>query len=319
MGLHLLQILADGLTLQSDPAIQHHLTQILHRPDLALGCFVVPEHCIMQAMQSGDLGDLPLISGPVLNVSTNPINTPHIREFAQEIWGLDGYLMLGWDASQRAADLVYWPYFFLEQRRQPRRPWQPRKHRISMLSGVPRPHRIHLWQQIRDHVTAADMVVVNRFASWLVDSDLSEQLPWSNHPELIEPDQNRALTSAPTTSMDHPAYLACVNVTAETVPDPDQIFVTEKTWKAIAAGCMPWHGHAARAGYLAEMGFEDWFQESQPDPLHISDLLCRDNIERYYHDHLEAVMAAENRFWSHNQALQQTQEAQMRLQNWIRT
>ena len=290
--------------------------RILDRGDLAESLYILPEHVVLDAQRSGCFTALATRSRPVLNLSTNPLDIETMRGLAQQIWGPGGYLMLGWDAHGTAPDLVYWPYFLLCQRLQVRQLLRPRRYRISMLSGIPRPHRIQLWRDVRSRVRAEDMVVINRFASWSQHADLLTDLPWSNHPHMIEPDQERALTAASTTSTDHPAYRACVNLPLETVWDTGAVFVTEKTWKALVSGAMPWHGCAAIARYLQDLGFEDWFQETQQHTAHAQGLFDREDLWQFYHDHEGTVRAAQDRFWADQLITQQTQAAIARLENW---
>lgn len=300
-----------------DHTIRDHMAHVVGRQDLAHELFVISEHQLLDAQHRGALDCLTGVSRPILNLSSNPVPLAPVRAFAQQVWGPDGYLMLTWDPGVTAPDLVYWPYFFLCQRQLQRKPWQPRCHRISMLSGIPRPHRVHLWRQIRSRVRDSDIVVINRFASWLMDQNLVQDLPWSNHLELIEPDQDRALTSDSTTSMDHAAYRACVNLPLETVSDPEALFVTEKTWKALVSGCLPWHGHRGLAGYLHQLGFPDWFQETGPAAITCPELFDRDDLLDFYHANLDQVRSAQDRFWSDHLVIHQTEAAIRRLENWI--
>ena len=227
--------------------------------------------------------------------------------------------MLVWDVDCALADAIYWPYFFLCQRLQTRSIWQDRAHRISMLSGIPRPHRIQLWREIQSCIRPQDVVLINRFSYWSQDTDLGRDLPWSNHPELIETDQERSLSAMSTVSIDHPAYRACVNLPLETLLWTDQVFVTEKTWKSLVAGCLPWHGCAKIPRYLQQLGFKDWFGETQSNALSAGDLFGRDDLWDFYHDHLNEIQAAQERFWSDQLVIQQTQAAMARLENWVRT
>jgi hypothetical protein len=309
---------ADQLAISQDHTIQDHLVRILGRRDLVQALLIIPEHVMIDAEISGSWDHLRHLDRPILNLSTNPIDIAGVRSRAQQIWGPDGYLMLGWDAHSTAPDLVYWPYFFLTQRLQIRQVWQPRCYRISMLSGIPRPHRIQLWRLIRSHVRPQDMVVVNRFSHWSQDPDLSRDLPWSNHPAMIESDQERSLTATPTTSIDHPAYLACVNLPVETVWNQDLVFITEKTWKALMSGLMPWHGYQPMAQYLLQLGFADWFGETGTAAVAVRDLFDREDLWEFYHDHASQVQAAQDRFWSDQLVIQQTQTAIHRLENWVR-
>lgn len=317
MGLQLLQIVAGQLKIEQDHTVLDHLVRVLGRSDLAQALHIVPEAVILDAWRLSSWEHLRSLDRPILNLSTNPVDIAELRNFAQRVWGTDGYLMLGWDAVSTSPDLVYWPYFLLNQRLQVRRVYQPRCHRISMLSGIPRSHRIQLWRLIKSRVQDQDVVVVNRFAHWSQDPDLSRDLPWSNHPELIEPDQEQSLATTPTTSTDHPAYLACVNLPMETVWDVNHVFITEKTWKALVSSSMPWHGHVAIARYLHDLGFPDWFRETQLDAPSVQDLFDRDDLWQFYYDHQPEVQSAQDLFWSDQLVIQQTQAALARLQNWI--
>lgn len=311
--------MADRLNPDLDLAVPTQLIKILGRGDLAEACNFVSEHALLTLQQPNAQPDfvqrLREIEKPVLNLSTNPIDVTTMRDFANEIWGPGGFLILGWAAGQSDHDLVYWPYFLLEQRQEPRRSWLRRQYRISMLSGIPRPHRLEIWQQAKQHIRHDDIVVINRFGNGYRDLDLVQHLPWSNHPDWIPQDQQCSAVEN-TASIDHPAYLACVNITAETLPDTHTLFITEKTWKAIAAGCIPWHGHQGRAAYLGDLGFSDHFDQRQTSP-DVASLFCRPDIMEVYHARRQEIAQDIDRFWSDHLVNTVTEQAIAGLENWI--
>jgi hypothetical protein len=297
-------------------------TDILGRRDLADQCSFVGEYELMDLIHDPDLPPKEIVSSwpnPVLCFCTNPVSLMPVRCMAQRIWGEGNYLLLDWDAAAESApDLTYWPYFFLEQRRSVRRVMTPRRYRVSMLSGQAREHRLALWSAVRDLISQQDIVVINSFGLANLDLDIRDlpRVPWSNHSHGIDHDQDRD-TVNDTTSIAHPAYRACVNITAETRITPAEIFVTEKTWKALQAGCLCWHwpgsGHAK---YLAQLGFHTWFD--QQDLINSArQLFARDDLWQLYHDNLDFVQEDIDLFWSDHLVHRVTQPAITALESWL--
>ena len=117
------------------------------------------------------------------------------------------------------------------------------------MSGIPKYHRLQLFNKIKPCVTDQDVVVVNNIQANTAPNklllELMDSLPWTNRPEYIDiPTESDYIYSSQQNN--HAAYAACVNITAETVAyvvsadqDHDRLhFVTEKTWKAYRSGCL---------------------------------------------------------------------------------
>jgi len=303
--------------------LYQHFSSIhsVHRLDLADQLDLIDERDFLdpdrfQTAQS----KLRSIRNPVLWACTNPVDIAAIRSRAEQIWEPGNFFMMHWDAmAESSATQAAWPCFLIEQRLNQRRDIEPRQHRISMLSGRVRRHRLDFWLQIRDLVRSDDVIVINRFGidhSGFTDPALAE-LPWSTAPEFIDEDQSRPVCTN-TASIQHPAFRACVNVTAETLGPTPGVFITEKTWKALAAGCMTWHaGCSGAAQYLQELGFRDWFGLAQPDAPSARELFGRDDLYDFYQDNRETVQQDVELFWSHDLLKSLTQDALVRLENWL--
>jgi hypothetical protein len=293
-----------------------HFTSV-HRSDLADQITLVDERDFLdpnrfQAAQPR----LREISNPVLWCCTNPVDVAAVRARAQQIWDPEDFFVMHWDAgAECSATQAAWPCFLIEQRLNPRRPLEPRQYRISMLSGRVRRHRLDFWLAIRDLVRSDDVVVINRFGidhAGFSDAALAE-LPWSSRPDFIDEDQSRPVCTN-TASIDHPAFQACVNVTAETLGTEPGVFLTEKTWKALAAGCMTWHaGCAGAADYLQQLGFQHWFAQTPS----ARDLFGRDDIYDFYQANRLGVEQDAELFWSWDLLQRLTQPALGTLENWL--
>ena len=287
------------------------------RADLARTVTIIQEHDFLDPdvfLQAKD--SLQHVRHPVLWACTNPMDIDAVMVRCEEVWGSGGFFVLDWDAAQRStADRAYWPCFLIEQRLNARQPPRSRQHRISMLSGRPRSHRLDLWCHIRDLVRAEDVVVINAFGldHCCFDHPALADLPWSNHPDFLGESQDRPLCTN-TTAIDHPAFRACVNITAETLGPGPEVFITEKTWKALAAGCMLWHwGCDGAAHYLADLGFRDWFSQTTS----ARDLFERNDVWDFYHANQHEVMQQLDLFWSSHLLRSLTQPALQRLDLWL--
>jgi len=163
------------------------------------------------------------------------------------------FFILGCDARPNAYThpcVDYWPFWLIQQQTEKNYQKQiDKQHRISFLSGIPKYHRLQLFNKIKPCVTEQDVVVVNNIQSNTVPNklllELVDSLPWANRPEYIDiPGDSDYIYSSQQNT--HAAYAACVNITAETVDycvhertDFDQIhFISEKTWKAYRSGCL---------------------------------------------------------------------------------
>jgi hypothetical protein len=207
----------------------------------------------------------------------------------------------------RHSRVVSWPsWLILQQIEHDGSDLLSRQHRVSFLSGVPRYHRLALWQAVQDLVTPDDVVVINRFAAdmwnsravpvglWSECQHWLELLPWSNQQRFIDnnQDQSSALKCG---TLDHAAYRACVNITGETVSQSGPMLLSEMTWKAYRAGCLTVNfGQMGVASYLKNLGIQTPadLDPDLPVPekiLCIREIFCRDDIWDLWHDNIDMV------------------------------
>jgi hypothetical protein len=184
------------------------------------------------------------------------------------------FFILGCDARPNAYThpcVDYWPFWLIQQQTEKNYQKQiDKQHRISFLSGIPKYHRLQLFNKIKPCITDQDVVVVNNIQASTVPNklllELVDSLPWANRPEYIDIpiDRDYIYSSQQNT---HAAYAACVNITAETVDycvnkrtNFDQIhFISEKTWKAYRSGCLVInYGVDSLPATLAHHGFKIW-------------------------------------------------------------
>ncbi len=257
------------------------------------------------------------IERPVLWCCTNPVDVAAVRARADQVWGAGGYFVMHWDALAPTTDTqAAWPCFLIEQRVNARQLVATRQHRISMLAGRVRQHRIELWCAMKDLVQQDDVVVINQFGLERCGFDHAAlgDLPWANRAEFIDEDQSRPVCTN-TASIQHPAFRACVNIPAETLGAEPGMFITEKTWKAIAAGCMVWHsGCQNSAEYLANLGFHDWFG---PNPGSVRELFARSDLWDFYQDNLQGIEQDLELFWSQALVQSLTAPAMAALESWL--
>lgn len=210
---------------------------------------------------------------PIICLDTNPFdNLDQLAAALSQLVSVP-FFILGCDARPGAyhhASVALWPYWLIQQQSQQQYQTPARHQRISFLSGIAKPHRLRLFTNIVPWVNHQDVVVVNRLASHNhVDSDLIpvlEMLPWSNNPEWLDvPVKNTMVIGFSLNH--HPAYSACVNITAETVNynieknyNYDSLhFITEKTWKAYRSGCLVInYGIDTLPNTLEQCGFQIW-------------------------------------------------------------
>jgi hypothetical protein len=218
----------------------------------------------------------------------------------------------------------------------------PREHRISMLSGSMRYHRLLLWRAVRDLVRPDDVVVINRmghfagsFPPGLTDPDQVDQwqqeLPWSNDPRHADHSEWGPYTSwelpPDQASISHAAFRACVNITNETGPPAqgprDQCLLSEKTWKAYRAGCLVVHyGAPGAARFLASQGMQIWptgfWDEDQDRAIQgLQGLWQRDDIWHQYHENQDCVRHNHHLVMSTEFARHLAQDLLQKINPWI--
>lgn len=288
------------------PDIADHLV-FLHenhaRPDLGVGHMA-------QVIQSAR-ADTGLF--PVVCLDTNPWAAPDLAQDLLAITGPGSWFMLSHDALD-AGDQhrAHWPFYLvLQASLDP--DTRPHTRRIGMLSGAPRRHRLEAWHRARPWIQAQDVVVINAFrkhAQWddyhdpegqRLWNETQDLLPWSTDPIWIDgtdPGSDHGLNHM---TVEHEAYRACVNIALETDTSDHTLFVTEKTWKSLRAGCLTVTvGSPHLPAWMASLGFEvlPWLDPSQAWPAkidHVAQLFQRQDIWDLYHDHRYVCQ--------HNQAL----------------
>jgi hypothetical protein len=232
-----------GLGLDS---LAQHLTFIhenlfLTQPDFA-------SQCQLLQRAHAETGAIPVIC-----LDTNPFE--NLNQLAATLRNSIStpFFILGCDSRPAAyhdPTVDLWPFWLIQQQTEHNYQKQiDKQHRISFLSGIPKYHRLRLFNKIKPCVIEQDVVVVNNIQSNTVPNklllELVDSLPWANRPEYIDiPGDSDYIYSSQQNT--HAAYAACVNITAETVDycvhertDFDQIhFISEKTWKAYRSGCL---------------------------------------------------------------------------------
>jgi hypothetical protein len=311
-----------------DPEYHHYFARqfwLVGSGDLAKEiCFLDEHHWTPtlagQCEPPGPVDQLRAVSRPVLCACTNVWDIDAVRRWAQEIWGVQGYFLLHWDAgSVPDSNQGHWPYFYLEQRRALRPVLMPRRHRVSMLSGQVRRHRLDVWLAAKPWVQARDVVVINRFGADYsdVDPELLCQLPWSHPGGQVYPDQTVAAVHD-TTAINHPAYLACANVTGESLGPGSGVFVTEKTWKAIQAGCQPLHtGCSGMTQYLTALGFHAWFPYTGSDAQRAMALFQASDLEQHWQRSRSQIQQDIDLFWSDDLVHGLTRPTVRALEKWL--
>lgn len=305
------------------------LTQVPNQ-DLADRCTFIGENEFLPLIDSANLrsviADLTRPgTQPVLCLDTNPHDVDSIKSRVAKYLGLENFFVLQWNANKASSVLeAYWPSCFLDQRLMPRRSLEHRQHRISMLSGWLRPHRLKAFVAVQNLIDSRDVVVINRIGADVVSmprdlESLLPQLPWTNRNIDFDQDQNGP--AAHDHDLHHAAYRACVNVTNETLGPVSGLLVSEKTWKALRAGCMLFHyGCVGIDRYLGQLGFCSWHTQSPDWDQQLQDLgnlfarqdlhdewrhnhhRLQQDIELFYSDHLLAIM---------------TNDSVRRIQSWL--
>ena len=278
---------------------------------------------------------------PVLCFESNPVIFEQYMSGLSQFYDTSNVFVFVWDADPvkvLPTNYAYWPTFLLNQRIENPVIYkiQPRRHRISFLSGLMRYHRLKVWTEVHCLTRPEDVVVVNAIcpsnftttilSGFEADAEIIKQqfnlLPWTNRKEYIDQDQT-GWSINQNGAIDHPAYLSCINITGESWYHNQNIFVTEKTWKAYRAGCLVVNYGAERmSSYLRELGFEIWDQYDTGGNMQqsldlIKELFQRDDIEELYRQNSDIIQHNLNLF--HNNALARllSRSAIEKLKNWV--
>jgi hypothetical protein len=192
-----------------------------------------------------------------------------------------------------------------------------RQYQLSCLNGNPRPHRIYNYLQLikkpyypKSLITAHSAENLSR----LDDVALSKEMltEWQTLSADL-PDRDRTLVYGKARSLSHPAYSdSYLHLVTETTVVP-KLFVTEKTWKPVAAGQLFLvHGSPGTIKYLRDQGVDvfddiidhkyydnetDW--QVRADRIHqLIDVLVTQNLAEIYIQTVERRAANKLNFFS---------------------
>jgi hypothetical protein len=192
---------------------------------------------------------------------------------------------------------------------------KPRQHRISMLSGSMRYHRLLLYRAVKPEIKSNDVVVINRIGDFarsvpydcLTPTEIhqwEQELPYASREEFFDYPVKGPVTSwncVPNCGENtHTAFSAMVNITNETV-DNSQCLLSEKTWKAYKSGCLVVnYGVTGACDFLKHQGFWIWDEYDTSDHYSqrtkkLTELFARDDIAQVYSQYQDNI--------AHNQQL----------------
>lgn len=245
---------------------------------------------------------------PILLLDSNPINVDHYIDKLYEYFTPTDFFVLTADSATQIqkSNVAHWPFCLIMQQQSNQNYQQvfQKQYRIGCLSRVPRYHRLCLLQAIKPYVTSDDVVVANKFDANIPtevkqDSKMIsyyQHLPYTNNKDYL--DLNLDIDYC---SVNHPAYRACINITNESYYKNDLIFLSEKTWKAYASGCLVInYGSQLVPAQLKKYGIEIWEEydkclEFTDKIRQITELFQRSDIKELYQTNLKLI--------KHNQEL----------------
>jgi hypothetical protein len=220
------------------------------------------------------------------------------------------------------SNMAPWPsWWFFQLMEHNHQNNQPKKHRVSFLSGSSRYHRVKLLRDIKPYVNKKDVIIVNKIGDFkdLLPAGWWDELPWTNTPEFFDYVGDSGYPPRCEQNF-HPAFAAYVNINGET-SKTDQVLLSEKTWKAYRSGCLVInYGPEQATRTLKDLGFEIWNKFDQVGTHEhkaklIVELMQRDDIADLYQKNLD--MVKHNVAWFHNPAAikQVTEMAVLKLEN----
>ena len=282
---------------------------------------------------------------PVLCLDSNPCDSRAHIQALNRVVDPGEYFVLDPDIRPDRSpepNQAPWPSWLIMQQLGHSGGILPRAHRISMLSGSMRYHRLRLWRAVRDWVRADDVVVINRMGNFaasfppdLADPDQVDQwqqeLPWCNDLHYADHTEWGPYTSwklpPDQAGISHAAFRACVNITNETGPlaggPQDQCLLSEKTWKSFRAGCLVVHyGAPGAARFLASQGVQIWLSEFWDDDQdqviqHIQNLWQRDDLWDQYRQNQDQVHHNHDLILSPEFALRLASSLRHKISDWI--
>jgi len=257
---------------------------------------------------------------PIFCLDNNIFDVSRVDEILQKSLGNKEYFILTYNADMLHSvhpNIGYWPYFLIRQYLENNLLLNTaptphsKKFRLSYLSGISRYHRLLLASKLKRHFSDEDVVVVNDFnipayidtiPSYLMTDEktrknaiaLVDDFPWGTNKRYFDNDHLQECIKRPW-DISHPAYKAAVNITGETSYSDDEIFITEKTWKAYQAGSLVInYGTKNLPVFLKKMGIE--IVEDIDPPLIFSEKIdfldtCFENIDMWdlYHKNKKLI------------------------------
>ena len=153
--------------------------------------------------------------------------------------------------------IVYFPTFYFTQLQEVNYQTFDKKYRFSFLSNKPRFHRIYFYYMVKNVISDNDVFSINNKAfnrEWWkelfikdmrstignINKTIEQDLPFITHNARICNEQlNTTNSYINDHSNKHIAYDSYFNITGETNIEPNKVFLTEKTWKAVRSGVIP--------------------------------------------------------------------------------
>jgi hypothetical protein len=322
-----------------DLSTRHQFDHVGHNKIAQRLCFI-DENSLHWNQDQAILTDVELIEHcrketgrlPVLCMESNPIDSQSYLKKLQKHIDPAHFFILNSDSraeQSTQSNIAPWPSCLITQQLTNNLRSLEKKYRIGFLSRVSRFHRLKLLDNIRPYVQPSDIVIANRYADQLINlvdarpqpmatevARLLDTVPWSTHPEFVDNSDNLDIGST-----SHPAFDACVNITGESWAFDDQIFLTEKTWKAYRSGCLVInYGSQHVPAHLEQLGIEIWkeFDVNQcwEDKINkIVELFQLDNIEHIYKQNLEMIQHNQQLVSNREFAQQLAQPAITKIQN----
>lgn len=184
-----------------------------------------------------------------------------------------------------------------------------RKYKLGCLNGSARPHRISNWLAIKDHPQQNEMLIgfYNEFLTRADDVTLTDnELQQWESLQYTLPSSNKYHTILLEELINSYIFL----VTETTVIS--RLFITEKTWKPIAAGNLFLiFGNRGSVKYLRDQGVDvfddiiDHSYDAEPDwrlrmeKLHKSmNVLLQKNLEKIFEDTLDRRRSNQDKFYN---------------------
>ena len=170
------------------------------------------------------------------------------------------------------SEFVYFPHFFLQQRQMyDNQQVSPKQWRFSFLSSNMRFHRLWFYQQVKSYISDQDCFSVNSglwghsdhnfmvsYSNFFLgqEVDLMSDLPFY-HAHAKDNFSSPGINSFEVDwTNKHPAYASMFNILGESVCDDEQVFYSEKTWKAIRSRCIHVNLGCQKANYyFRKLGF----------------------------------------------------------------